>query len=117
MPAPRLTPIQWLICAIAAIGFAFDTYVLLMACSPVGPAFCRSFWFLARNYAVDADAAPFLEFERLVQEQDRPVVETQRPEMLPYDLSAELHIRGVDKVSLDYRRWLVELSDELSDRS
>ncbi len=26
----RLTPIQWLICVIAAIGFAFDTYELLM---------------------------------------------------------------------------------------
>ncbi len=29
-PAPRLTSIQWLICAIAAIGFAFDIYELLM---------------------------------------------------------------------------------------
>ena len=28
--ANRLTPIQWLICVIAAIGFAFDTYELLM---------------------------------------------------------------------------------------
>ena len=27
---PRLTPMQWLICATAAIGFAFDSYVLLM---------------------------------------------------------------------------------------
>ncbi len=27
---PRLTPIQWLICIIASIGFAFDTYELLM---------------------------------------------------------------------------------------
>jgi MFS family permease len=26
----RLTPVQWLICAIAAVGFAFDTYELLM---------------------------------------------------------------------------------------
>jgi nitrate/nitrite transporter NarK len=26
----RLTPVQWLICAIAALGFAFDTYELLM---------------------------------------------------------------------------------------
>src|SRR5438067_8292994 len=26
----RLTPTQWLICAIAAIGFLFDTYELLM---------------------------------------------------------------------------------------
>ncbi len=26
----RLTPLQWVICAVAAIGFAFDSYVLLM---------------------------------------------------------------------------------------
>jgi len=25
------------------------------------------------------------------------------------DLSAELHVRGVDKISLEYRKWLVEL--------
>ena len=30
VPGTRLTPIQWLICAIAAIGFAFDIYELLM---------------------------------------------------------------------------------------
>src|SRR5436190_6972928 len=29
-PLRPLTPIQWLICAIAVIGFAFDTYELLM---------------------------------------------------------------------------------------
>src|SRR5262245_1719741 len=28
--APRLTTVQWLICVIAVIGFAFDTYELLM---------------------------------------------------------------------------------------
>jgi len=36
--APRLTPVQWLICTIAAIGFAFDTYELLMLPLIVGPA-------------------------------------------------------------------------------
>jgi len=30
IPAPKLTPVQWLICTIAAIGFAFDIYELLM---------------------------------------------------------------------------------------
>jgi len=30
MPAPKLTPVQWLICTIAIIGFAFDTYEILM---------------------------------------------------------------------------------------
>src|SRR5260370_41853726 len=29
-PAPRLTLIQWLICAMAAIGFAFDIYSILV---------------------------------------------------------------------------------------
>ena len=37
MPAP-LTPLQWLICAIAALGFAFDIYEVLMAPLVVGPA-------------------------------------------------------------------------------
>ncbi len=36
--APRLTSTQWLICIIAAIGFAFDTYELLMLPLIAGPA-------------------------------------------------------------------------------
>jgi MFS family permease len=36
--ARRLTPLQWLICAIAALGFAFDIYEILMAPLVVGPA-------------------------------------------------------------------------------
>jgi MFS family permease len=35
---PRLTQVQWLICIIAAIGFAFDTYELLMLPLIVRPA-------------------------------------------------------------------------------
>jgi MFS family permease len=34
----RLTPIQWLVCAIAAIGFAFDIYEILMLPLIVRPA-------------------------------------------------------------------------------
>jgi len=36
--AARLTPLQWLICAIAALGFAFDSYELLMLPLIVRPA-------------------------------------------------------------------------------
>jgi hypothetical protein len=36
--APGLTPIQWAICITAAIGFAFDSYVLLMLPLIVRPA-------------------------------------------------------------------------------
>jgi vanillate O-demethylase monooxygenase subunit len=84
-----------------------------MSASPTGPKLTRSFWLLCRNYALDEDDEDFLAFEKLVLEQDKRVVESQRPEMLPFDLSAELHIRGVDKVSVEYRRWLIELAKEL----
>src|SRR5213078_1081281 len=33
-PAPRFAAVQWLVCIIAAIGFLFDTYELLM--TPLG---------------------------------------------------------------------------------
>jgi MFS family permease len=36
--APRLTPIQWLICAVACLGFAFDIYESLMLPLIVRPA-------------------------------------------------------------------------------
>lgn len=38
MTSNRLTRLQWLICAIAALGFAFDIYEILMAPLVVGPA-------------------------------------------------------------------------------
>jgi MFS family permease len=37
-PRPSLTPLQWLVCFIAVIGFAFDTYSLLMAPLILPPA-------------------------------------------------------------------------------
>jgi MFS family permease len=37
-PLPRLTGLQWLICSIAALGFAFDIYEVLVAPLVVGPA-------------------------------------------------------------------------------
>jgi len=36
--SPRLTSVQWLICVIAVIGFAFDTYELLMLPLMIRPA-------------------------------------------------------------------------------
>src|SRR5712692_9014280 len=36
--SPPLTALQWVICGVASLGFAFDTYVLLMLPLIVGPA-------------------------------------------------------------------------------
>ena len=40
--------------------------------------------------------------------QDRPIVESQRPELLPLDLQAELHLRS-DRTAIAYRKWLTDL--------
>jgi phenylpropionate dioxygenase-like ring-hydroxylating dioxygenase large terminal subunit len=84
-------------------------WVVYIAVSPIGPRLCRTFTFMARNYDFDADEEKYIQFQLEIAEQDRVVTESQKPEELPIDLSAELHIRGVDKVSLEYRKWLVEL--------
>ena len=96
------------------------TYVLFFSVSPLGPKLVRNFTFMARDYQLsDPEEGDnrMLEFNELVIGQDRPIVGSQRPQELPVDLSAELHIRGADRVSLEYRKWLVELSRELGEPS
>ena len=41
-------------------------------------------------------------------EEDRLIVESQRPELLPLDLQAELHLKS-DRVAIAYRMWLRQL--------
>jgi phenylpropionate dioxygenase-like ring-hydroxylating dioxygenase large terminal subunit len=41
-------------------------------------------------------------------EEDRVIVESQRPELLPLDLQEELHLRS-DRVAIAYRSWLRQL--------
>jgi MFS family permease len=50
----RLTPLQWAICITAAIGFAFDSYVLLMLPLIVRPALVELLHVPATNPAVNA---------------------------------------------------------------
>jgi phenylpropionate dioxygenase-like ring-hydroxylating dioxygenase large terminal subunit len=47
-------------------------------------------------------------FEDKITWQDIPVVESQRPELLPLDLQAELHLRS-DRTAVAYRTWLKQL--------
>ena len=44
-------------------------------------------------------------FQDEIAYQDLPIVQSQRPELLPLDLQAELHLRS-DKTAIAYRRWL-----------
>lgn len=70
-------------------------------------------WFIvATNGRPDFDSAR-LEAEYTprigeIFEEDRVIVESQRPELLPLDLQAELHLKS-DRVAIAYRGWLQQL--------
>ena len=78
---------------------------------PVGPTRTRTFWFVARNYALEDDDEKFVRFQQDVVAQDRPIIESQRPHRIPFALTDELHVRD-DKVVLAYRRALIEYAHE-----
>jgi phenylpropionate dioxygenase-like ring-hydroxylating dioxygenase large terminal subunit len=59
--------------------------------------------------AMDYEPPPgMVEFQDRIFEQDRPILESQRPELLPLDLQSELHLRS-DRTAIAYRRWLGQL--------
>ena len=88
-------------------------YLLFFSVCPTGRNTCRCFTFMGRDYALDeATDAEMLDFNALVIGQDHQFVESQRPEELPVDLSAELQIAGVDRVAIEYRRWLRAIADD-----
>lgn len=86
-------------------------YLLFFSVCPTGRNTCRCFTFMGRDYSFDdATDQEMLDFNALVIGQDLRFVESQRPEELPVDLSAELQIAGVDRVAIEYRRWLREIA-------
>lgn len=86
-------------------------YQLFFSAAPTSPKTSRSFTIMSRNYDREPDLdAKFISFNDVVIGQDRPLVQSQRPEELPVDLSAEVQIRGADKVAVEYRRWLREIA-------
>lgn len=92
-----------------------EQYCLFFHPTPLGAKKTRNFTIAARNYGDPTDDySKFQEFQDLVYEQDREIVESQRPEELPEDLSFEMHLKGVDTLSITYRRWLKKLADELA---
>jgi phenylpropionate dioxygenase-like ring-hydroxylating dioxygenase large terminal subunit len=68
-------------------------------------------WFIVATTIMQDNEALQREYEpriRAIFEEDRAIVESQRPELLPLDLQAELHLRS-DRVAIAYRQWLRQL--------
>ncbi len=77
--------------------------VYFFASQPEKADRCRGYCIIGRNYDFDDPDSTLQEFERVIFGQDQRIVESQRPEQVPFDLADELHLK-FDAVAVAYRR-------------
>ena len=82
--------------------------VIFMTTTPVSPTESISWWWIAMNYGLDIPPETFQRFEDEIVAADVRILESQRPELLPLDLQAELHLPS-DQTAIAYRKWLKSL--------
>ena len=77
--------------------------VYFFVSQPVKEDQCRGYCIIGRNYNFEQPASVLQEFERVIFSQDQRIAESQRPDKVPVDLAAELHLK-FDAVAVAYRR-------------
>jgi phenylpropionate dioxygenase-like ring-hydroxylating dioxygenase large terminal subunit len=81
--------------------------VYFFASQPVDEDHCSGYVTIARNYDHEQPAKVLQDFEDTIFNQDQRVVESQRPERVPFDLAAEMHLK-FDAVAISYRKAMRE---------
>ena len=76
--------------------------------TPVDVLESAAWMIMALNYASETSDEQLRTYQDVVSAQDIPIVESQRPELLPLDLQAELHLRS-DRTAIAYRQWLARV--------
>ena len=87
------------------------TYTIYMAMSPLDATRTVPFLITARDFDRDPSRDEnYVSFEDTIQGQDRRIVESQRPWLLP-PLSSRLllYVRPADQPLVEFQRWLEEL--------
>src|SRR3954470_3568993 len=83
-------------------------FSLLLTITPHETVRSTAWMVMAMNYAHETPASELIAWQDTIFAQDQPILESQRPELLPLDLQAELHLRS-DRTALAYRTWLRRL--------
>jgi phenylpropionate dioxygenase-like ring-hydroxylating dioxygenase large terminal subunit len=76
--------------------------------TPVDDRESLAWLILALNYGSQTSDEDLRNFQDVISRQDIPIVESQRPELLPLDLQSELHLRS-DRTAIAYRKWLAKI--------
>jgi vanillate O-demethylase monooxygenase subunit len=78
------------------------------AAQPISAKRMRIYMSFSRNFDHEQPVEELLAWESAIVGEDRPVVESQRPEELPIDLVEELHVQA-DRMTIAYRKELARL--------
>jgi phenylpropionate dioxygenase-like ring-hydroxylating dioxygenase large terminal subunit len=84
------------------------SFSILLTITPHAMIESTAWMWMAMNYGHDIPEQDLIAWQDAIFAQDRPIVQSQRPELLPLDLPAELHLRS-DRTAIAYRRWLHQL--------
>lgn len=79
--------------------------VYFFVSQPISENECRGYCIIGRNYDLDQPDTVLQGFEDTIFGQDKRIVESQRPEQVPFDLADELHLK-FDAVAINYRRTM-----------
>jgi len=91
------------------LGWGGDrAMVYFFASQPLAADRCAGYVVIGRNYNLGQPGEVIQEFEDTIFGQDQRVVESQRPERVPFDLAAELHLK-FDAVAVAYRKAMRSL--------
>ncbi|RBH50671.1 aromatic ring-hydroxylating dioxygenase subunit alpha, partial [Pseudomonas sp. MWU13-2860] len=85
-----------------------ERFCTFLNATPVDEAECVIWLIVAINFGADLSEEKILYRQDMVFEQDRLILESQRPARLPLDLQQEMHVRS-DRLGIEYRRWIKEL--------
>ncbi len=77
--------------------------VYFFVSQPISADACQGYCIIGRNYDLDQPDTVLQGFEDTIFDQDKRIVESQRPEMVPFDLADELHLK-FDAVAINYRK-------------
>ena len=83
-------------------------FSILLMITPHEVVESTAWMWMTMNYGHDIPEEELVTWQDGIFIQDRPIVQSQRPELLPLDLQAELHLRS-DRLAIAYRQWLNQL--------
>lgn len=85
-----------------------EVFSMLLHATPTSEGQTLVYGLLSRNYDLNATDESYTEFQNTLMAQDKRIIESQRPERLPLDLQAELHLKS-DRLAIAYRKYLNDL--------